>query len=704
MNSPVSLWIESGDATVLDEAPALLGRAVAGGTSSARYLGGLAVALTVRYQRGYDPAYGTGPSRAPADPLARPPRRDPTDLDEAIEAARGALAVMPADDPDRPWVVSTLAVALALRYERSGDLAELGEALALAGGAAGTRHPPVDAARGTLLAWAAHTHATRRAAGVPRPDLRGRDLSGRNVRDVDLGGVDLTGARLVGTDLTGANLAGARLVGARLDRARLVDTVLSGADLTDAWLIGADLIGAHLTAATLDRAVLARATVEPDALAAARIRRAAVSPGARLETPRCRHPDAPATVLAATDDLVATGHEDATIRLWDAATGMLLREHPFDWDWSPVKGFEFSDEATDWAEVAALTFSPDGGRLAGVSRQVCSDYSSGYIAEILMWNLGATGIGPAWNEEVHASGEAYVWVPRAVELTFSPDGRSLALGAHHPAGTGRGADRDLDVRDVADGDPRWSLATDTDEWRRCVVHSPDSRLVGAGCVDPVLGEYSVAVRHAATGAPVGRWSTGGEEALAMALAEPAGHVRAATRGRQRWSTWQWGPDTDNDGELWHRQGTLTAAAYSPDGRRLAVATSERVALLDALTGAEVWSLAVAAILGPPVWSVSGRAVTELLFAPDGRWLVAGTEQAVRVYDAATGTALPGTARAVTFVPDGFWAIHPDGSVHLHDATGTAVRDLNPHRTGATGWRVAGLRLLRPDDLDQTPAN
>jgi hypothetical protein len=143
---------------------------------------------------------------------------------------------------------------------------------------------------------------------------------------------------------------------------------------------------------------------------------------------------------------------------------------------------------------------------------------------------------------------------------------------------------------------------------------------------------------------------------------------------------------------------LTAAAYSPDGQRLAIAGGDTVAVCDAVTGA-------------PVWSLSVEGVSSLSFATDGRWLVVGSPEAVRLHDVDTGVdtgvALPGTTRAVAFVPDGYWAIRPDGTVELRDLTGAFVRDLDPHRATLAGWKVAGLRLHRPgagfgvvDDADR----
>jgi hypothetical protein len=65
-----------------------------------------------------------------------------------------------------------------------------------------------------------------RASYGPTSEWSGRDLAGRDLRDVDLLGADLRGALLIGADLRGADL-------------RMVD--LLGADLRGAELAGADL-------------------------------------------------------------------------------------------------------------------------------------------------------------------------------------------------------------------------------------------------------------------------------------------------------------------------------------------------------------------------------------------------------------------------------------------------------------------------------
>lgn len=679
----IELWTEARDAAALATAPTRLG-----GTQDPRYLGVLAAALTTRYQRGDVPARAEYSTSGVAEIVVR---RDPADLDRAIEAARNSLA----GDPDQPWVTTTLATALALRYERSGDLAELGEALAL------TRcgsHPSVDASRGALLAWAAHTFATRE--GVRR-DLRGQDLSGRDLTDADLGGADLTGAVLVNADLTGANLAGATLVGARLDGACLVNTVLSGADLTDAWLIGADLTGAHLTAARLDRAVLTRATVDENTLASASIRRAAVTPDAQPRVLTGEDPEDKATVIAATDDLVATGHNDGSIRLWDAGTGMLLHEHRW-WGWRPFDETREELDAEDpdveeldakdppWPEVAALVFSPDGNWLAAVQRGAVVDYDVDYVdcyATLLVWHLGTGPLEPALKIDYGAAPGQYQAWDDGMELAFSPDSRSLALGFDGLIDTWDfGLRSDLYVWNLASGNRLWSLTSDAETWGCGIAYSPDNRLVAAGCIssENMIGGQQVGIWRVDTGAPVGRWDTPGQSAEAVAFAGND-RLRAVTSCFRRWSAWEWSQDTDADGKLWEHEDQLAAAAYSPDGQRLAASHFKRMALYDATTGVELWSL-------------DTDLISVFHFSPDGRWLVYGNWYGVHIHDVDTGAALPGDALAVAFVPDGYWAIHLDGSVHLHDTAGVPVRDLDPYRSANAGWQVAGLRLLRPSDL------
>lgn len=83
-------------------------------------------------------------------------------------------------------------------------------------------------------------------ADLRNADLREADLRGADLRHADLRGANLRGAKLGKADLRWALLPGASLREADLQGARLAEADLTGADLRDADLTGADLASAQL--------------------------------------------------------------------------------------------------------------------------------------------------------------------------------------------------------------------------------------------------------------------------------------------------------------------------------------------------------------------------------------------------------------------------------------------------------------------------
>ena len=96
------------------------------------------------------------------------------------------------------------------------------------------------------------------------------------------------------------------------------------------------------------------------------------------------------------------------------------------------------------------------------------------------------------------------------------------------------------------------------------------------------------------------------------------------------------------------KGWINEIAYSPDGTRLAVASSIGIWLYDTATGQEV------ALLTGHEW-----AVRSVAFSPDGRTLASGSwDSTIRLWDVVTGahqrtlTGHTGSVRSVAFSPDG----------------------------------------------------
>ena len=169
------------------------------------------------------------------------------------------------------------------------------------------------------------------------------------------------------------------------------------------------------------------------------------------------------------------------------------------------------------------------------------------------------------------------------------------------------------------------------------------------------------------------------------------------------------------------KGEINEIAYSPDGTRLAVATSFGICLYDAYTGAEVslltghtgWVQSVSfspegttiasgaadntirlwdAQTGAPKRTLTGHTswVDSVSFSPDGTTIVSGSsDNTIRLWDAQTGLpkhTLTGTGgvQIVSFSPDGTTIASGsrEDTVRLWDAqTGAPKRTL----TGHTGW-------------------
>jgi WD40 repeat protein len=202
--------------------------------------------------------------------------------------------------------------------------------------------------------------------------------------------------------------------------------------------------------------------------------------------------------------------------------------------------------------------------------------------------------------------------PELRAVAFSPDGKRLATGAGLPGNKG-----EVTV---------WDVATRTARWARpgpaavaTLTFSPDGKALAVA-----FRQREVRLLNAATGAAEATLD-GSEPVRALAFS-PDGRALAtagqdvrlwdvATRRERRRIA---GPRGENQ--------AVYGVAFAPDGGAVAAACGRDVRLWDAATGEQKW-------LAPQ----TGGHVARLLFAPDGRWLLAGDWSGqVRLCDAATG--------------------------------------------------------------------
>ncbi|MGH9349633.1 MAG: KGGVGR-motif variant AAA ATPase, partial [Vicinamibacterales bacterium] len=496
--------------------------------------------------------------------------------------------------------------------------------------------PPVSssrAARANAL-WLAYRLEREAAAATPggmRPlsdDERyvpdGARLEGIDVSELTLDGIQLTRADMrdvtaVGASFARARLDGSNLAGAVLRRASLVgaslnDTRFDGADCSDVAASGVSCKGMHAARsswinARLDNAVLDRADFEGadlrgSCLAGAKGRPSkgqSVLDGANVagvtargaegmpievgEPPLDRlvpvlralegHWDWVRSIAWSFDGArLATGSDDRTVRVWDAASGRLVQT---------LEGHR------SW--VRSVAWSPDGARLATGSddRTVrVWDAASGTLLRTL---------------EGHRHG--------VDSVAWSPEGARLASGS---------GDKTVRVWEAASG-----TLVRTLEGHRDAVHgvtwSPDgARLASGG------GDGTVQVWEAASGTLVRTLEDHRGQVRGVAWS-PDGARLASGSDDKTVRVWEAASGTLVRTLEGHR-GQVRGVAWSPDGARLASGSDDdTVRVWEAATGTLVRTLE------GHRWSVNSVA-----WSPDGARLASGSaDDTVRVWEAASGT-------------------------------------------------------------------
>jgi WD40 repeat protein len=279
-------------------------------------------------------------------------------------------------------------------------------------------------------------------------------------------------------------------------------------------------------------------------------------------------------------------------------------------------------------------------------------------------------------------------------VAFAPDGRLLVSGSSE--GTLRLRDEE-GGREVVRlrGPGAWPSGPDV----VCVAFGPDSRRVASGSWDQRARVWGVP-----DGAQQACFPVPDNVVRSVAFSPDGRRLAGASSSQAR--IW----DLADGRELVclrDHGGQVRSVAFAPDGRRVATgATDGAVRLWDAATGERLACFRGPDPVGipPSLWHhYSG--VLALAWSPDGRFLAAGyRDRVVRVWDARHGGPVAelfghaGRVHAVTFTADGrrIASGSEDGTVRLwHTEGGRPLAPLRGHKNRVTQVRFAaqGQRLL-----------
>jgi WD40 repeat protein len=361
---------------------------------------------------------------------------------------------------------------------------------------------------------------------------------------------------------------------------------------------------------------------------------------------------------------VLTGSADTTARLWDAVTGALLRS--FEGHTATVWAVAFSPDGTKvltggfegtarlWDTATGALIRPFEGHTLGVASVAFSPDGT----KVLTGSFDKTA--RAWDAATGAQLRSFEGhTGEVMSVTFSPDGTKVLTGSWDHSAREWGAASGVLLRSFGHAEALNSVAYSTD----------GTKVLTGG------GDNTARLWDAATGALVRPFV--GHTSLVFAKFSPDG-TKVLT-GSWDNTAREW--DAASGALLRSFEGhtnTVHSVAFSPDGTKVLTGSED--------TTARLWD----ATSGALVRSFEGHAVgvVSVAFSPDGTRVLTGSrDNTARAWNATTGVQLrsfeghTGWVRSVAFSPDGTKVLtgSTDTTAKLWDAaTGALLRSFEGH--------------------------
>jgi WD40 repeat protein len=399
---------------------------------------------------------------------------------------------------------------------------------------------------------------------------------------------------------------------------------------------------------------------------------------------------------------IFTGGDDRTARIWDASTGLELRR--------------FTGHT---GAVSSAAYSPDGRQIVTASADqtvLIWDAATGQEVRTLSGHTGPTrsvAYSPDGKQIVTAGcdgmdqrgicqeGSARIWdattgqevvqlgghIKGVNSAAYSPDGKQVVTaGCDGTSETGACVVGSARIWDAATGKEVRTLSGHAyDSYPSPILsaaYSPDGKTIVI-----VNTDQTVSIWDAAKGQEV-RQLTGHNDGVNSAAYSPDG-TQIVTASKDKTAR-IWDADTGQDVRTLGGH-TTHSAAYSPDGKQIVTAGCDRTDQTGACQegSALVWDVAT----GQEVRKLSGHtgSVNSVTYSPDGKQIVtASSDTTARIWDAATGREvhiLSGHSAGVNsavYSPNGKQVVtaSDDQTARFWDAaTGREVRTLSGHGCG-----------------------
>jgi WD40 repeat protein len=311
----------------------------------------------------------------------------------------------------------------------------------------------------------------------------------------------------------------------------------------------------------------------------------------------------PITDVAFSPDgaILASSSVDATVRLWEVATGRelaTLHGHP-----NQVNTIAFSPDGTLLASGNGTTLGSTGSIAIpenGTPYMLLNETPMPLPNMVILWDVATGTKRRRWDGFQTAM----------FTVAFSPDGRLLAAGSGTPTGP---IDDAVRLWNVATGELEATLRERGTVWS--IAFSPDGKTLASG-----NGE-GITLWDVKTGKARASLSKGANLSLAFS---PDGKLLASSYSYSGVRLWD---ITTNQelAKLGGHEGIVYALAFKPDGTLLASAGKDGTVRL--------WNMAttrLVATLSIPQTSIGGVA-----FSPDGTLLASGSSDGlIRLWDIA----------------------------------------------------------------------